>query len=72
MPEDFEDVKPDLMPVVRSRSHFDLNGLRGEVESGSPITWPYQVLGEHFGVGLVYDLPDSMRSIRKPASTHGA
>jgi uncharacterized protein YtpQ (UPF0354 family) len=63
MPEDYEDVKPDLMPVVRSRSHFDLNSLRGEVESGKPVSWPHQVLGEHFGVGLVYDLPDSMRSI---------
>ena len=63
MPEDFEDAKPDLLPVVRSRSHFELNSLRGEVESGMPISWPYQVLGEHFGVGLVYDLPESMRSI---------
>ena len=27
MPEDFEDVKPDLLPVVRSRSHFEINNL---------------------------------------------
>jgi len=26
MPEDFEDVKPDLLPIVRSRSHFDTKG----------------------------------------------
>ena len=32
MPEDFEDVKPDLLPVVRSRSHFEINNL--EVEGG--------------------------------------
>ncbi len=63
MPEDFADVKPDLMPAVRSRAHFDLNSLRGEVESGKPTSWQYQVLGGHFGVGLVYDLPESMRSI---------
>lgn len=63
MPEDFEDVKPDLLPVVRSRAYFDLNSLRGEVECGKPTSWPYQLLGEHFGVGLVYDLPESMRSI---------
>ena len=63
MPEDFEDVKPDLLPVVRSRSHFELNSLGGEVESGTPLNWPYQLLGEHFGIGLVYDLPESMRSI---------
>ena len=53
-PEEFEDAKPDLMPVVRSRSHFDINRLRGEVESDKPGSWPYQVLGEHFGAGLVY------------------
>jgi uncharacterized protein YtpQ (UPF0354 family) len=63
MPEDFEDVKPDLLPALRSRSNFDINSLREEVEHGTPGSWPYQVLGEHFGIGLVYDLPDSMRLI---------
>ncbi len=63
MPEDFEDVKPDLLPIVRSRSHFELNALRSLVETGTPISWPYVPLGEHFGVALVYDLPDAMRSI---------
>ena len=63
MPEDFEDVRPDLLPIVRSRSHFELNQLRSVVESGTPISWPYVPLGEHFGVALVYDLPDAMRSI---------
>jgi hypothetical protein len=46
MPEDFEDVKPDLMPAVRSRAHFDLNSLRGEVESGKTTSWQYRVVGE--------------------------
>jgi hypothetical protein len=63
MPEDFEDVKPDLLPIVRSRAHFELNQLRSMVESGTPLSWPYVPLGEHFGVALVYDLPDAMRSI---------
>ncbi len=31
MPEEFEDVKPDLLPVVRSRSHFELSSR--EIES---------------------------------------
>jgi hypothetical protein len=63
IPEDFEDVKPDLMPIVRSRSHFELNVLRGEVDSGEQLFWPYQVLGEHFGVALAYDLPGGLRSV---------
>ena len=65
MPDDFEDVKPDLLPIVRSRSHFELNQLRSVVETGTPISWPYVPLGEHFGVALVYDLPDAMRSISR-------
>ena len=62
-PDDFEDVKPDLLPAVRSRAYFDLNRLRAEADSGKSFSWPYQVLGEHFGVGLVYDLRDSMQSV---------
>ena len=63
LPKKFEDVHPDLLPAVRSRSFFELNRLRNEVEGEKPLDWPYQVLGEHFGVGMVYDMPDSMRSI---------
>ena len=59
MPEDFEDAKPDLLPIVRSRSYFELNSL----EDGIPLSLPYEVLGEHFGIGLVYDLPEAMRSV---------
>ena len=63
LPDDFADVKPDLMPDVRSRSHFELASLRSELEDQNPALWPYQVLGEHFGVGLVYDIPEGMRSL---------
>ncbi len=63
MPDEFEDVRPDLLPAVRSRAHFECNSLGGEVEIGVPLNWPHEILGEHFGVGLVYDLPESMRSI---------
>jgi len=59
MPEDFEDAKPDLLPIVRSRSHFELNCLE------LPLDWPHQVLGEHFGVGIAYDLPESMLLIQR-------
>lgn len=61
-PEEFEDAKHDLMPIVRSRWHFESLRLQGEVEKGVSVTWPHQVLGEHFGIGLVYDLPACMQS----------
>jgi uncharacterized protein YtpQ (UPF0354 family) len=63
LPEDFEDVKPDLLPVVRSRWHYELVSLSAELEGGRPEHGLYQTLAEHLAVGLVYDLPDSMRSI---------
>jgi hypothetical protein len=65
MPEDFEDVKPDLFPIVRGRAYFELTPRRIEMEGHEIAHSPYQVLGEHFGVGLVYDLPDSMRTLRQ-------
>ncbi len=63
IPEEFEDVKPDLLPVIRSRAHFELSTLRRELEQGDQYSWPYQVLGEHFGVALVYDLSGAMRPV---------
>ena len=63
MPEEFEDIKPDLLPVVRSRLHYELVALAAELEGGTGQSGPYQALAEHFGIGLVYDMPDSMRSI---------
>jgi uncharacterized protein YtpQ (UPF0354 family) len=67
MPEEFEDAKPDLFPVVRARSYFDLTRLRMEVEGHEAAPWPHEVLGEHLAVGLVYDFPDSMWSIPQGA-----
>ena len=67
MPEEFEDAKPDLFPVVRARSYFDLTRLRMEAEGHEAAPWPHEVLGEHLAVGLVYDFPDSMWSIPQGA-----
>jgi len=38
-PEEFEDAKHDLMPVARSRWHFESTALQGEVEGGVPTSW---------------------------------
>lgn len=59
LPEAFDDLHPDLLPVVRARSYFDL----ARVNKSEGAVLPHQVLGEHFGIGLVYDLPQAMRSI---------
>lgn len=59
LPDSFDDLHPDLLPVVRTRSYFDL--ARADTRTSAVL--PHQVLGEHLGVGLVYDLPQAMRSI---------
>jgi hypothetical protein len=45
LPEEFADAAHDLMPYVHSRVFFEL----------APLRWPYQVLGEFFGVTVVYE-----------------
>ena len=59
LPDSFDDLHPDLLPIVRSRSYFDLN----RTNAGKGTVLPHQVLGEHLAVGLAYDLPQAMRSI---------
>jgi hypothetical protein len=63
MPEEFEDIKHDLLPVVRSRCYFELTRLQLTLQGHEIAAWPHQILGEDFAVGLVYDLPESMQSI---------
>lgn len=63
VPEEFEDARPDLLPVIRSRSFFEFLGLRLEPEDRPKLDWPYRVVGEHFGLGIAYDLPEAMQMI---------
>jgi hypothetical protein len=63
MPEDFEVIKPDVLPVVRSRCYFELIRLQLQLQGHDPPAWPYQIVGDDLAVGLVYDLPESMQTI---------
>jgi hypothetical protein len=63
LPKAFEDVHPDLLPSIRPRSYFEMTRLQLQVDGQKAVQWPHQVLGEHFAVGLVYDLPESMQWI---------
>lgn len=58
-PEEFEDARHDLLPVVRTRAQFAIQqlSLRGEKGFVEP---PFLPLGEHLGAYLVYDLPEKM------------
>ena len=63
LPEAFEDVHPDLLPTVRSRAYFEFAVLQLKRAGGAGFDYPQQILADHLAIGLVYDLPDSMRTI---------
>jgi hypothetical protein len=61
MPDEFEDVRPDLLPSIKTKSFLELaNFGTGETTVG-PI--PHQELTDHLIVTLVYDLPNSMQFV---------
>jgi uncharacterized protein YtpQ (UPF0354 family) len=63
IPDEFEHVRMDLRPVVNSRSHYELFNLQFQLEGREVAPRPHFVLGEHFAVGLVYDLPETMQHV---------
>lgn len=65
LPETFEDVNPDLLPSVRSRSYSEFTRLQLAIAGSEDAHWPLHVVGDHLAVSLVYDLPDSMRHIQQ-------
>jgi hypothetical protein len=63
LPEDFADIHPDLLPVVRSRFYLESVMLQSRARGGEGIAVPQQFIGDHLSLSLVYDLPQAMRSI---------
>src|SRR5262249_15656333 len=63
LPEDFGDVHPDLLPVVRSRFYLESVALQSRARGGEGVAVPQQPIGDHLALSLVYDLPQAMRSI---------
>src|SRR5262245_56032689 len=63
LPEDFADVNPDLLPVVRSRFYLEPVILQSRARGGEGVAVPQQTIGDHLALSLVYDLPQAMRSI---------
>lgn len=63
LPEDFGDVHPDLLPVIRSRFYLESVALQSRARGGDGVAVPQQTIGDHLSLSLVYDLPQAMRSI---------
>lgn len=63
LPAEFDDVHPDLLPVVRSRFYLESVALQSKARGGEEFAVPQQIIGDHLSLSLVYDLPQAMRSI---------
>lgn len=63
LPEDFEDVKPDLMPSVRPRGLLERMRLEAVVKGEKAPETAHLPLSEHLVTCLVYDLPSSIQFV---------
>lgn len=63
IPEEFDDAKMDLLPVVRTRSFLENASLQGLIEHGKPADVPSYPIGDHLAINLVYDMPLTMVSV---------
>jgi hypothetical protein len=63
IPEEFEDVRPDLRPIIRARSFLELLRIEQEIESPDGLGIPHQPVGDHLIACLAWDLPESIRTI---------
>jgi hypothetical protein len=63
MPEEFEAATYDLRPRLWARATYEQLRLRCELSGHEMPDWPLEPIGEHLYLSLVYDLPESVRSI---------
>lgn len=65
LPEDYEDIHPDLLPVIRSRFQIEAVRLQAQLngQGSHKVNIPQLLIGDHLALSLVYDLPHAMRSI---------
>jgi len=63
IPEEFEDAAHDLLPGIRGRSTYELLKLQMRAQGNTGFQWPYRVIADHYGAGLIYDLPHAMSQI---------
>jgi hypothetical protein len=62
-PKDFADAKADLLPALRARAYLEIDVHRISDTFRSGVDVPFEVIGEHLAVSLVYDLPQSMMTV---------
>jgi len=63
LPDNFEDAKQNLRPKIWCRSTFAMMELKVQLSGGQMHDIPLYPLGSHLYTSLVYDTPNSMRSL---------
>lgn len=63
LPEEFEDARPDLRPKIWTRATFAQMKMASQIQGNRSLELPLVPIGEHLLLGLVFDLPASMRSV---------
>jgi hypothetical protein len=64
LPDEFEDVKPDLLPAIHLRTFHEFMPMYPQhSEKHANPDHPYEILAEHFAVGLSYDMHDSIAMV---------
>lgn len=63
MPDEFDEAAYDLRPRLWTRSTFEHLRYQNILNDELGVDWPLEDVGEHLQLSLVYDLPESVRSI---------
>lgn len=63
LPASFDEARPNLRPKIWPRATFTELQLRQRIAGGKEIDVPLYLLGSHLVTTVVYDLPNSMRSL---------
>ncbi|PQO46260.1 DUF1444 family protein [Blastopirellula marina] len=63
LPENYEDARPDILPIVRNRAYLQIERLRHRLNGEPPPHVAHIDVGNHLIAMPIYDLPDAMRSL---------
>ena len=63
VPDEFQDASYDLRPRIWSRSTLEHMRIRNVISGDDGPNWPVEPIGSNLILSLVYDLPESVRSV---------
>ncbi|MCA9222387.1 MAG: hypothetical protein KDA71_18800 [Planctomycetales bacterium] len=65
LPDEYEDARPDLRPRLWARAMLEQMRLQSLITDRDAPDLAYEFLGQHLAITLVYDLPESVRSLSR-------